>query len=359
MAYEKRVLVDGETPLNKDLLDHIQDGIAAAHDSIGTADISGIGDGTIKGAILALKALIESGGGGSGGATGDFAIVLKNKNEYINNSAWMVGDEKFYEVDPTRRVPTMEQMEGCSMVCTIGGENVKFHSPIIEESPDEVGINYLVRFEKVYAYNDDYEHWYDGYHLYVITTGEGVCVNFDGLIETFNNALEASHSDFQGGTLTFQAPQSGDSGGGEDIYLPADAYEVDVYNEDNYGESADMPFDETCEGRLVDSQVPTLLQMQRCDMYAFFPGEASCTLDEPEVVDYLGDGRRYAIYFRNIPSFESSLELDIPHLLVNTDETDHSVGVYVVFEAFSQTHSAIWEGEEDLESATIYFPEVQ
>lgn len=31
MAYEKRTLVDGETPINKDLLDHMQDGIANAH----------------------------------------------------------------------------------------------------------------------------------------------------------------------------------------------------------------------------------------------------------------------------------------------------------------------------------------
>lgn len=67
MAYEKRTLIDNETVIDKDLLDYMQDGIAAAHDEVGI----------LKSAVSEIEE--------------DNYVYTPNKNVFPNNATWVNG----------------------------------------------------------------------------------------------------------------------------------------------------------------------------------------------------------------------------------------------------------------------------
>lgn len=357
MAYEKKNFKDGIV-LSAEHLNHMEKGIEDAHNMIGTADISGIGDGTIKGAILALKAMIES-GGGSGGDTDVLTIALQNKDWYAESSSWLVDGERFYTTTFNEAL-TVEQLNGCYIECIIGGENVKFYSPAIEGTSDEAGVSYFVRFEKLNAFDSNMSSWVDYNHLYVSASAEGdtnmVSVNFDGLIETLNAISEHSYSDFQGGTLTFQAPQSGGSGGSGDTGgVSAEAFTVDVYHEGEYGESPKEDIEERGEMTLVSYMLPTKEQAENCYLQGAI-GESTCKFSNPTIDEsYCG----YWIVFTKAEAVYGSGEAnDADARLFISDGSSIEEGIYVLYHSFNTYGSAAVGYDGELDSATLYFPEV-
>jgi hypothetical protein len=198
MAYEKKNFKDGVV-LSAEHLNHMEKGIEDAHNMIGTADISGIGDGTVKGAILALKAMIESGGGSSGGESSEGFNV-----EFFSRSSYGESTEiDLYEnpaglwVDPI--VPDKAQMHRCYVEAYYGETYIKCYAPDIVDYSGYYGcFAYGIYFgmgsldEESHSYNMTI----DAPHLIAISGNDhfpdGLYVNFDAFEQTYSNVFESS-----------------------------------------------------------------------------------------------------------------------------------------------------------------------
>ena len=202
MAYEKKNFKDGVV-LSAEHLNHMEKGIEDAHNMIGTADISGIGDGTIKGAILALKALIESGGGSSGGVTAEAIQIEVNEKAYYGEDAECEWSEGYFgRAVEYNVIPVYEQLAGCTFDAYFGESHVTFTDPVIQEDPIYAG-QYAIFFTKLDGESIDYANCC---HLYVRYDQDdwntrAVYVFFDAVETAF--AERYFEFEFDSGTITF------------------------------------------------------------------------------------------------------------------------------------------------------------
>lgn len=318
---------------------------------IGNADISGIGDGTIKGAILALKAMIESGGGSSGGVTSEAIEIDVEREEYYGeNPECEYGEGHYGKSVHSDPVPVYEQLAGCTFDIYLGETEDRLSDPVIEEDGNG---NYYIFFTKI---GGEKIAQTNSPHLFVCNSTDhtgGVYVFFVAVEDAFS----AKHYDaeFYSGTITF--PQLGDGGSsdGDSGGVTAEAFTVKVYDEDEYGESPTADVGENGEMPLVSYMLPTKEQAENCYLQGSI-GESTCKFLNPTIEEsYCG----YWIVFTKAEAVYGSGEAnDADARLFISDGSSIEEGIYVLYHSFNTYGSAAVGYDGELNSADIYFPEV-